>query len=152
METSKIVKICRICAIRSDIVSFPGNENLCLECRRARGRKHYELNRDYYLQKARKRNRETTEKVKEWVLDYLNNHPCVDCGNSDIRVLEFDHRDRENKTTHVSVLITNGYSLNAVKIEVDKCDVRCANCHLIRTRERRGWWRGSLTAAIDPTE
>ena len=138
-------RLCRMCSVSSSAAPVPGKEQLCLECRRARGRQHYANNREYYLAKARIRNRETSLIVKDWILEYLKNHPCVDCGNCDIRVLEFDHRDRLDKTAHVSVLVTTGYSLDAVQREVSKCDVRCANCHLIRTREQRRWWRGTET-------
>jgi hypothetical protein len=141
MKIYEVERICRGCSAKASEVDFPGKEHLCLECRRARGRSHYAQNREYYLHKARARNRQTTLTVKKWILDYLATHPCVDCGNSDIRVLEFDHRDRLEKTAHVSVLVTTGYSLQTVQNEVDKCDVRCANCHSIRTREQRGWWR-----------
>lgn len=141
MTIHEVERICRGCSAKASEVDFPGKEHLCLECRRARGRSHYEQNREYYLHKARTRNRQTTLDVKKWILDYLATHPCVDCGNSDIRVLEFDHRDPLEKCAHVSVLVTTGYSLRTVQKEVDKCDVRCANCHSIRTREQRGWWR-----------
>jgi hypothetical protein len=78
--------------------------------------------------------------------EYLGEHPCVDCGNRDIRVLEFDHRDRATKVLAVAVLARGGYGLDRVKAEVDKCVVRCANCHRIRTHQQRGWW-----GAVVPT-
>ena len=45
----------------------------------------------------------------------------------------------------VSVLARNGYSLPRVQQEIALCDVRCANCHRLRTHHQRGWW-GSLVA------
>ena len=74
-------------------------------------------------------------------MTYLVEHPCVDCATTDIRVLEFDHIDRDLKRAAVSVLAANGYSLDTVKREVETCEVRCANCHTIRTRSQLGWWR-----------
>ena len=102
----------------------------------------YSRNRDYYINKARRRNQETTMAVRRWLLDFLRSHPCVDCGISDVRVLEFDHVDPQEKRLAVSVLVSNGYSLRAVRAEVERCLVRCANCHRIRTREQLGWWLG----------
>ena len=87
------------------------------------------------------RNAEASRRAREWVVEYLQQHPCVDCGTGDLRVLTFDHRDPGHKRAEISALVANGYSLEAVTEEVAKCDVRCANCHLIRTREQRGWWR-----------
>jgi hypothetical protein len=113
---------------------------VCVDCRRERGRAHYRENRSYYLTKARRHQDKVVEQVREWVAQYLREHPCVDCGITDIRVLEFDHKDPSAKRLPVSVLARSGYSLMAVKEEIEKCDVRCANCHRIRTHEQQGWW------------
>lgn len=74
------------------------------------------------LQDRRDRNR-------VWVRGYLDDHPCVDCGEDDPRVLQFDHRDPSEKKGSVSSMVTNGVSLDIVQQEVAKCDVRCCNCH-----------------------
>lgn len=73
-------------------------------------------------------------KVKEkfnYVVEYLRNHPCTICGESDIVVLEFDHlRDKKH---NIAVLIHGGWGLNALKKEIEKCQVLCANCHRRKT-------------------
>ena len=74
----------------------------------------------------------------EWVDAYLSDKACVDCGNADRRVFHFDHRDVTSKVGNVSAMVYS-YGLDAIKLEVAKCDVRCANCHLIRTGEQFGW-------------
>jgi len=122
---------------RSD---FPVRGSRCLDCRRAAGRAHYRANRAYYLAKARRRTQRVVVETRVWLVAYLQTHPCVDCGHRDIRVLEFDHRDRETKVKDVAVLATEGYGLARVQAEIEKCDVRCANCHRIRTHQRCGWW------------
>ena len=71
---------------------------------------------------------------------YLSERPCVDCGCSDIRVLEFDHV-RGIKYNSVARLLTSGASWERILTEIAKCDVRCANCHRIKTIERGQWWR-----------
>jgi len=73
---------------------------------------------------------------KLYVRDYLENKSCVDCGNSDVRVLEFDHV-KGIKLYHVSYMITKAYRLELLKDEIDKCEIRCCNCHRIVTHERR---------------
>lgn len=75
---------------------------------------------------------------RDWVCNYLMSHSCVDCGENDILVLEFDHRGDLPKTKDVSVMINSTYSLKTLMSEVDKCDVRCANCHKRKTIERYG--------------
>jgi hypothetical protein len=71
---------------------------------------------------------------REWILKYWQTHPCVDCGETDPDVLEFDHRDPGEKVNEVPRCT----SLRLVIAEAAKCDVRCANCHRRRhARDRR---------------
>jgi hypothetical protein len=77
---------------------------------------------------AKKRNR-------KFIVEYLKSHPCVDCGASDFRILEFDHL--KNKKRAVSELVLRACSIDTIKQEIDKCQVCCANCHRIRTYNRR---------------
>lgn len=72
---------------------------------------------------------------KLWLKEYLRANPCVDCGETDIRVLEFDHRDPESKVANVGRLSCDAASLKRIISEVMKCEVRCCNCHRRRTRE-----------------
>ena len=37
----------------------------------------------------------------------------------------------------VSDMINKAYCVEAIQKEIDKCEVRCANCHRIVTYERR---------------
>ena len=136
---------CSSCGEAKPAQAFPERTGQrCLDCRRADGRRHYQSNRAYYVAKARKRQQEVIAEVRVWLTDYLMTHPCVDCGVADVRVLEFDHRDPGEKRYAVSVLARGGYSLRQVQAEVLKCDVRCANCHRIRTHDQWGWWASSL--------
>ena len=73
-------------------------------------------------------------------LEYLLSHPCVDCGEKDPVVLEFDHV-RGVKEWNVSLLVRSNSSWKRVLEEIEKCEVVCANCHKRRTAERcpEGW-------------
>lgn len=72
--------------------------------------------------------------------DYLLAHPCEDCGISDIRVLEFDHRERKaRRNDAVSVLVYRQASVERLRAEIAKCRILCANCHRIRTHAQLGW-------------
>jgi transposase-like protein len=50
------------------------------------------------------------------VLDYLRHHPCVDCGDADPVVLEFDHLGE--KTASVAELVSRTASMRAVDAEI----------------------------------
>lgn len=81
----------------------------------------------------------------EAVSEYLLAHPCLDCGEPDVRVLDFDHRVGADKRAEVMHLVHNGYSVERVMGEIAKCDVRCRNCHAKVTYERMGEnWRTAL--------
>ncbi|MCP2369372.1 hypothetical protein BJ978_000048 [Agromyces terreus] len=88
---------------------------------------------------------------------YLLSHPCVDCGERDIRVLDFDHRHGVEKSGEVMKLAKAAYSWRRVAAEIVKCDVRCRNCHARVTYERLGDdWRSRMwsqrQAEIQPAE
>ena len=61
---------------------------------------------------------------------------CKDCGyNTSPYALQFDHIGDEKKGS-VSNLIRSDYCWDTVKTEISKCEVVCANCHAVRTKER----------------
>ncbi len=99
-------------------------------------KKHYLANREAIILKAKISNEEKIKRNKEYILNYLLEHPCVDCGQSNTIVLEFDHV-RGVKKKEVSVMRCMAHSIKAIQEEIDKCEVRCANCHRIKTSERR---------------
>ncbi len=69
------------------------------------------------------------------LLASLKNKPCADCGGTfPSYVMDFDHV-RGRKETNVSGMI--GCKMERLLGEVSKCDVVCANCHRIRTHQRR---------------
>lgn len=104
----------------------------CKLCQKIYRREHYLNNKDKYLTKAKKWRDAHLETFYEYIITYLTSHPCVDCGETDVRVLEFDHRDPIEKSFTISD--TSVYrSLEVIRKEIDKCDVRCANCHRIKT-------------------
>ena len=72
----------------------------CKTCTRYLIRNHYNKNKEYYLDKTHKRNAELKLEIQDYIRQYLQNNPCVDCGETDIRVLEFDH-NREIGRAHV---------------------------------------------------
>jgi hypothetical protein len=89
----------------------------------------------------KKRQRETDALLqirnKEFIAQYKMAHPCVDCGEGDIRCLDLDHRDRAQKFKSVSYLVKSRATLEKVKAEIAKCDVRCANCHRKRSHDEK---------------
>ncbi len=62
--------------------------------------------------------------------------PCLDCGNSyPLVCMTFDHTHGE-KLFEIAYARNHGMDWQKVLEEIAKCDVVCANCHNIRTRNR----------------
>lgn len=143
-----MTKTCYTCKSEKPVSEFQkrssskdGFAGTCKECKRSYDNSHYKANpsrRTYIKENSKKR----IQEVKAWMWEYLNNHVCVDCGESDPIVLEFDHR--EDKEANLGAVI-NVWGLPRIKREVAKCDVRCANCHRRKTAAQFGWWKSSYT-------
>jgi hypothetical protein len=115
----------------------------CKECRKTYYKEHYQKNPE----RKKKIIENTRSIIRENVrnmLEYLQTHPCVDCGEADPVVLEFDHVRGEKKAS-VSSLVYARNSWPVVQAEIAKCDVRCANCHRRQTAKRSGGWYKIVT-------
>ena len=117
----------------------------CVECHRAIMRAHYEANRQAYLDKAAVRGRIAYAAARDYVRCYLLTHPCIDCGEPDLVVLQFDHC-RGVKKDSIAHMVRSGPAIKTLEAESAKCDVVCANCHARRTAARGGWWSLALIA------
>lgn len=71
------------------------------------------------------------DKLRKIVYDYKASHPCIKCGFSDFRALHFHHRDKTTKYKNISELMRGGHSESDLVLEMEKCDILCANCHNI---------------------
>jgi len=68
------------------------------------------------------------------IVDDIKSVPCMDCGGTFPPIaMQFDHKDPSQKLDSVARLVNNTHSLEKVLAEIEKCDIVCANCHLIRT-------------------
>ena len=91
-------------------------------------RKHYIANKEKMKIRAQKFTTENRIRLRKLVKIYLSRHSCVDCSESDVVVLDFDHV-RGIKRLDISTLVGRSCSVKTIFREIYKCDVRCANCH-----------------------
>lgn len=121
-----------------------GRQEVCRDCNRASSRRYYSTNREHHIAVTRRRTDAQRARSIALITEYLLAHPCTDCGNSDLRVLDFDHRPGTHKRETVMKLVRDGFSTRTVIEEISKCDVRCRNCHAIVTYQRLGHtWRST---------
>ncbi len=113
----------------------------CKKCTRELIRKHYTNNKKYYVEKSKKRNSIIKLEILNFIQSYLLKHPCIDCGETDPVVLEFDHKHKKDKFKEVSLLIRGRYPIQIVKNEMQKCEIRCANCHRRKTAKQFNWFK-----------
>lgn len=125
--------------------SRDGRQSVCRACNAARARRYYTENLEKHRRAVAAQVARTRARHLDRIGEYLLEHPCIDCGEADIRVLDFDHRDGVEKAAEVMKLAKAAYSWQRVMAEIAKCDVRCRNCHAKVTYERMGAnWRSAL--------
>jgi len=149
------MKTCRACGQEKPLDQFNWKYKskgvrsaTCRDCMRLYIRSHYRKNVDYYVKKALRRNQLHRKDNQQRIFHYLSTHPCVDCGEADPVVLEFDHIDRGTKTAEISRMVSSFMTWDKILKEIAKCEVRCANCHRRRTAKQQGWYTRLL--AVSP--
>ncbi|MBU0596989.1 hypothetical protein KJ641_01305 [Patescibacteria group bacterium] len=142
-------KVCTKCKLEkpSEVFNWKDRKkalrnSLCKECHGQYRKDHYQRNKEKYILKARRWNSNQTQVLRKIIINYLERHHCVDCGNSDIRVLDFDHG--EEKYMGISQMVRNCYSVTKVENEISKCRVRCSNCHRIKTFKKGNFWKNKM--------
>ena len=144
MRSIDELKFCIKCHVMKPITDFVfinrargRRQSWCRPCDAQYKRAWYAKNRERHIGKVRVgRVRLAAEnQARTWA--YLAEHPCVDCGETDPIVLEFDHvRD---KARNVSTM-ARGWTWLRIAEEIAKCEVRCANCHRRKTAKERGYY------------
>lgn len=140
------MKKCTACKAIKSVSDFNKNKaksdglnNICRECSNKRSRQYYAENTEHHKANVVDRKWAAIAANQSRYLTYLSEHPCCDCGNTDIRVLEADHL--HSKYKNVSDMLSTGSSWSRILTELAKCDIVCANCHRIRTQLRRPSYR-----------
>jgi|AntDryMetagUQ889_1029465.scaffolds.fasta_scaffold03982_4 hypothetical protein len=122
-------------------------DSFCRPCRSAYGKEHYAANRQRYIDQALViKDRLRLERTR-YLIELFKSHPCVDCGEGDPVVLEFDHLHDKSFSIGPELSTRNWQS---ILDEIEKCEVVCANCHRRRTAQRRGALRAVLSQASEP--
>jgi hypothetical protein len=100
---------------------------------RESSRRHYEKNKEAIKERTLITNRLIRKRNRDYVIEVKGSTPCADCGVSyPPYVMQFDHVI-EGKRGNISDLVRSGVSLDNIQIEIEKCELVCANCHAERT-------------------
>lgn len=139
-----IFKACSRCKFSKSADEFNLKTNgkiqpFCRQCNAEYGHQWYEQHKEKRKRILRAQKRVRRETAREYVLQILRDSGCVDCGEKDPVVLDFDHV--EKKTLDISVMIHRGHLVESLKKEISKCQIRCSNCHRRKTAKQFGYYR-----------
>jgi hypothetical protein len=123
-------------------------------CKREKDRNTYRS--DEKEQESRKTRGKKSHRIRQlkaqiFVYGILSKSKCIDCGEARLETLDFDHV-RDTKDRNVSKMVLKGLKINDIKNEIAKCEIRCANCHRIKTSEQLGWARSTWDAVAAQLE
>src|SRR5262249_34100198 len=116
-----------------------GRDSMCKLCKKDYNAQYYEATKKERNPERAARRRRARDEARENVYNYLRLHPCIDCGESDIVVLDFDHQ--RDKRFNIAHMIERGHRWSSILAEIEKCEVVCANDHRRRTARAFGWRR-----------
>ena len=125
------MKKCGKCNIEKELREFNKNkarkdglQSYCRPCDRERALRYFNENHSKVVPKILEARKERVKRNRLFVNKY--------CNITDIRVFEFDHV-KGTKLENISQLIAHGASIKRLTDEIEKCVVRCGNCHKIKT-------------------
>jgi hypothetical protein len=96
----------------------------------------YEKNRATHIANVAKNSTRYRDTARKHVQQLKEASPCTDCGNHFPHyVMQWDHLS--DKKYNVSKAVQDGLSIETIEKEIAKCELVCANCHCIRTHNRR---------------
>jgi IS30 family transposase len=87
--------------------------------------------------KSLKRSNSDRYKKRQALQDIKEASGCIDCGEKyPYYILQFDHLPEYIKEDQLSKLVSR-VNMDALLEEIKKCEVVCANCHAVRSHNRR---------------
>lgn len=107
-----------------------------------------ETNIEYLLEQGRKYREGHKEELREYAINFraqrafeiktliheIKNMPCIDCLEYySSYVMDFDHIDPKTKKGNVSKMAGKTHKIEDIIDEMNKCEIRCANCHRDKT-------------------
>ena len=120
-------KRCEVCKEPKDEEEFSWRwkqlgikDGTCKSCRKKYNKEYFSgPAKERHLKQVNERKQHAREFAREYVLNYLAPHPCQECGESDVRVLEFHHvGDKSHTIFH---MVAEGWSIDRIQKELEQC-------------------------------
>lgn len=134
METKK----CNDCGTEQGLSNFSkkgdGLRHICKVCARAFRKRNYQKNKEAIKKRLAVTNKLLQQRNARY-LRTLKDVPCLDCKQKfSPYAMQFDHV-RGEKEFNISK--ATRFSRERLEAEMKKCEIVCANCHAVRTHNRR---------------
>jgi hypothetical protein len=134
---------CTLCYERKPLSEFhrfgDGYMHWCKSCRKDYDAAYYRQRREIVVAQKRQRAQEQVAWMRT-----RKAAPCVDCGGRfHPAAMTFDHLPGAAKRSDIATLARR-HSVAVIEAEIAKCELVCANCHAVRTFNRR---QGEQSAA-----
>lgn len=132
-----ITKICPHCNSSLPLSAFyrkgSGHQVYCKQCRKGIDHAAYIKN----AEKIKLGKKKWRTAFNAWYDSLKSGRPCVDCGGVfHIEAMEWDHLPQFEKVASLSQLRKDKRK-SEILGEIAKCELVCANCHAVRTFNRR---------------
>lgn len=114
-----------------------GRQWWCRECFRS----YFEARGDVHRRQSAAAKARRRAAAAAYIAKVRRDGCCVECGESDPRILEFDHVGP--KRASLAELANSGASKRLIEDEISQCELVCVNCHRRRTGSRAGWRRAA---------
>ena len=128
------MKKCTKCKIEKNLDEFAWRmkklNKKASECKQC----HKKIRKQYYINNKEKENnrvKQRRKKIKHWFKEYKLGLKCNRCNQGNPACLVFHHKDKKEKEISVGVAVAYAWSISRIKKEIEKCEVLCANCHMI---------------------
>lgn len=113
--------------------SRTGQFSYCRDCRCAYDRRYY-AERGKAARSAR--HRAHIDRQRAWMSSLKQDIPCTDCGQSfPPYVMHWDHLPGHEKIDEIGSMV-GSRRRDVILAEIGKCELVCANCHVMRTVAR----------------
>lgn len=149
-----VMKTCSKCGLTKPLTEYhsisKANKSLrasCKDCGNSKSREYYSENREDLVKQGISNNKRNRLLKIERMYAFLLEHPCVECGETDPILLDFDHIDPTTKTSGVSELLIRNVGWERIQAEIDKCRILCVKCHRYHTARQKNWYMLSLAEA-----
>lgn len=92
---------------------------------------HKRYNKEYYknnTQKEKDRVNKRKIETREWFKNFKKTLKCNRCSEDHPACLDFHHIDGDKKEFQIPRMVKNGFSIDKILEEIEKCEILCSNC------------------------